>query len=74
MPMEAYGGYLDLRKYGTVPHSGGWVIGVCVWRWWVNGVFVRGKALLPASWTFRKYGTMPHSCGWFIVVGGWVGG
>ena len=24
MPLEAYTGYLDLRKYGTVPHSGGW--------------------------------------------------
>jgi asparaginyl-tRNA synthetase len=22
MPLEAYEGYLDLRKYGTVPHSG----------------------------------------------------
>ncbi|KDD73909.1 class II (D, K and N) tRNA synthetase, partial [Helicosporidium sp. ATCC 50920] len=22
MPLEAYAGYLDLRKYGTVPHSG----------------------------------------------------
>lgn len=22
MPLEAYGGYLDLRRYGTVPHSG----------------------------------------------------
>jgi len=22
MPLEAYAGYLDLRKYGSVPHSG----------------------------------------------------
>lgn len=22
MPLEAYAGYLDLRRYGTVPHSG----------------------------------------------------
>jgi asparaginyl-tRNA synthetase len=22
MPLEAYGEYLDTRKYGTVPHSG----------------------------------------------------
>ena len=22
--MEPYSAYLDLRKYGTVPHSGGW--------------------------------------------------
>jgi asparaginyl-tRNA synthetase len=22
MPLEGYEGYLDLRKYGTVPHSG----------------------------------------------------
>ena len=22
MPMEPYAAYLDLRKYGTVPHSG----------------------------------------------------
>jgi asparaginyl-tRNA synthetase len=22
MPLEAYSGYLDLRRYGTVPHSG----------------------------------------------------
>jgi hypothetical protein len=24
MPIEAYAGYLDLRKYGSVPHSGVW--------------------------------------------------
>lgn len=22
MPLEPYSGYLDLRRYGTVPHSG----------------------------------------------------
>ena len=43
MPLEAYAGYLDLRKYGTVPHSGeallplllhpcwGWCSVVCGW-------------------------------------------
>lgn len=56
MPLEAYAGYLDLRKYGTVPHSGA---SLSSQQQLLLAGCMHGNCW--AGLGLRKYGTVPHS-------------
>jgi asparaginyl-tRNA synthetase len=49
LPMEAFGWYLDLRKYGSVPH-GGFGLGIERFVAWISGVeHVRETSPFPRT-------------------------
>lgn len=64
MPLEAYGGYLDLRKYGSVPHAGELV------------VFLHRFALvaLVRPWLVWPVGAALRLLAWQLGEGGSAGG